>query len=244
MFPGLPPSALRRRVQPGALVAERLAQGNIMSLEVSAKSRTLQGKGASRRLRSAGSVPGILYGGNTPAQSIELEHKALWFQLKSEAFHASILTMELDGQKQQVLLRDVQIHPWRQLIQHVDFQRVAQDQEVTMRVPLHYVNAEQAQAVKFGGAIVSHIMNEIEVACLPKYLPEFIQVDLSEITPGHSVHMSDLKLPEGVRLPGLARGDSPVASASVPRGAAEEDKKTAPAAGDKKADKKEPEKKK
>ncbi|MCE2948590.1 MAG: 50S ribosomal protein L25/general stress protein Ctc [bacterium] len=219
-----------------------------MSLEVSAKSRTVQGKGASRRLRSAGVVPGILYGGTAPAQSIELEHKALWFQLKSEAFHASILTMDLDGQKQQVLLRDVQIHPWRQLIQHVDFQRVAQDQEVTMRVPLHFVNAEQAQAVKFGGAIVTHIMNEIEVACLPKFLPEFIAVDLSQINVGHSVHMSDLKLPEGVRLPGLARGDSPVASASIPRGAAEEDKTAtaaaAPAAGDKKDEKKEPEKKK
>jgi len=217
-----------------------------MSLEVSAKSRTLQGKGASRRLRSAGSVPGILYGGTAPAQSIELEHKALWFKLKSEAFHASILTMELDGQKQQVLLRDVQIHPWRQLIQHVDFQRVADDQEVTMRVPLHFVNADQAQAVKFGGAIVTHIMNEIEVACLPKALPEFIEVDLSQITVGHSVHMSDLTLPEGVRLPGLARGDSPVASVSIPRGAAEEDKgaSAAAAAGDKKDEKKEPEKKK
>jgi large subunit ribosomal protein L25 len=218
-----------------------------MSLEVSAKSRTLQGKGASRRLRSAGAVPGILYGGKSPAQSIELEHKALWFKLKSEAFHASILTMELDGQKQQVLLRDVQIHPWRPLIQHVDFQRVADDQEVTMRVPLHFVNADQAQAVKFGGAIITHIMNEIEVACLPKALPEFIAVDLSQITVGHSVHMSDLTLPEGVRLPGLARGDSPVASASVPRGAAEEDKSDKPAAaaaGAKKDDKKEPEKKK
>jgi large subunit ribosomal protein L25 len=219
-----------------------------MSLEVSAKSRTVQGKGASRRLRSAGVVPGILYGGTASAQSIELEHKALWFQLKSEKFHASILTMDLDGQKQQVLLRDVQIHPWRQLIQHVDFQRVAQDREVTMRVPLHFVKADQAQAVKFGGAIVTHIMNEIEVACLPKFLPEFIAVDLSQITVGHSVHMSDLQLPEGVRLPGLARGDSPVASASIPRGASEEDKAApaaaAPAAGDKKDEKKEPEKKK
>lgn len=215
-----------------------------MSLEVSAKSRTLQGKGASRRLRSAGTVPGILYGGSAPAQSIELQHKALWFQLKSEQFHASILTMELDGQKQQVLLRDVQMHPWRQLIQHVDFQRVAEDREVTMRVPLHYVNADQAQAVKFGGAIVTHIMNEIEVACLPKYLPEFIEVDLSQITVGHSVHMSDLTLPEGVRLPGLARGDSPLASASIPRGAAEEDKTAASAAQQAGGDKKEPEKKK
>jgi large subunit ribosomal protein L25 len=146
-----------------------------------------------------------------------------------------------------VLLRDVQVHPWRQLIQHVDFQRVADDQEVTMRVPLHFVNADQAQAVKFGGAIVTHIMNEIEVACLPKALPEFIEVDLSQITVGHSVHMSDLTLPEGVRLPGLARGDSPVASASVPRGAAEEDKGATAAAapaGDKKDEKKEPEKKK
>jgi large subunit ribosomal protein L25 len=230
-----------RRGQPGALVAERLHQGNIMSLEVSAKTRQLQGKGASRRLRSAGTVPGILYGASEPAQSIEIEHKALWFQLKSEVFHASILTMDLDGSKQQVLLRDVQMHPWRQQIVHVDFQRVAQDQEVTMKVPLHFVNAEQAQAVKFGGAIVTHIKNEIEVACLPRALPEFIEVDLSQITVGHSVHMSDLTLPEGVRLPGLARGDSPIASASIPRGQAEEEKTAAaaPAA----ADKKEPEKK-
>ena len=117
-----------------------------MSLEVSAKSRALQGKGASRRLRSAGTVPGILYGGGVPAQSIELGHQALSQQMRNESFHASILTMDLDGQKQQVLLRDVQMHPWRQQIVHVDFQRVAQDQEVTMRVPLHYVNQEQAQA--------------------------------------------------------------------------------------------------
>ncbi len=209
-----------------------------MSLEVSAKSRTVQGKGASRRLRSAGTVPGILYGGNTAAQSIELDHKSLWFQLKNEQFHASILTMELDGEKQQVLLRDVQMHPWRQLIQHVDFQRVAQDQEVFMRVPLHFVKADQSQAVKFGGAIVTHIMNEVEVACLPKFLPEFIAVDLSQITVGHSVHLSDLQLPEGVRLPGLARGDSPVASVSVPRGAMEEEKTGGAQGGDKKDEKK------
>ncbi len=224
-----------------------------MSLEVSAKARQLQGKGASRRLRSAGTVPGILYGANEPAQSIELNHQALFQQMRNETFHASVLTMDLDGSKLQVLLRDVQMHPWKRQIVHVDFQRVAADQEITMRVPLHYINAEQSQAVKFGGAIVTHIMNEVEVACLPKYLPEFIDVDLSSITVGHSVHMSDLKLPEGVRLPGLARGDSPVASASVPRGAAEEESKTegagaaasAAAGGDKKEPaKKEPEKKK
>ncbi|MBC7778673.1 MAG: 50S ribosomal protein L25/general stress protein Ctc, partial [Proteobacteria bacterium] len=194
-----------------------------MSLEVTAKSRELQGKGASRRLRSAGTVPGILYGAGEAAQSIELAHQALSQQMRSEAFHASILTMDLDGTKQQVLLRDVQMHPWRRQIVHVDFQRVAQDKEVQMRVPLHFKNADQAQAVKFGGAIVSHIMNEVEVSCLPRYLPEFIEVDLAEITVGHSVHLSDLVLPEGVWLPGLARGDSPVASASIPRGAAEEE---------------------
>ena len=230
-----------------------------MSIEVNAKARELQGKGASRRLRSAGTVPGILYGAGQPALSIELAHQALSQQMKSEVFHASILTMDLDGKKQQVLLRDVQMHPWRQQIVHVDFQRVAEDREVSMRVPLHFVNADQAQVVKFGGAIVSHIMNEIEVACLPKYLPEFIQVDLSQIAVGHSVHMSDLQMPEGVRLPGLIRGDSAVASASIPRGAAEEEPAAAaaaaapvaaPAAGDKKepakkeAAKKEPEKKK
>jgi large subunit ribosomal protein L25 len=226
-----------------------------MSLEVSAKARQLQGKGASRRLRSAGTVPGILYGANKEAQSIELNHQSLSQQMRNEKFHASVLTLDLDGAKQQVLLRDVQMHPWKRQIVHVDFQRVAADQEIAMRVPLHFKNAEQSQAVKFGGAIVTHIMNDVEVACLPKYLPEFIEVDLMTISVGHSVHMSDLKLPEGVRLPGLARGDSPVASASVPRGAAEEEVKpeaaaaAAPAAaaagGDKKEPaKKEPEKKK
>lgn len=208
-----------------------------MSLEVSAKSRQLQGKGASRRLRSAGTVPGVLYGGGQPAQSIELDHKDLWQKLRNEKFHASVLAMELDGAKLSVLLRDAQMHPWRKEVVHVDFQRVAEDEELHMKVPLHFVNAENAAAVKFNGAIVTHIMNEVEVACLPRNLPEFIEVDLSTITVGHSVHLSDLKLPEGVRLPGLARGDSPVASATVPRGAMEEEK-TADAAATPAADKK------
>ena len=210
-----------------------------MSLEVSAKSRTLQGKGASRRLRSAGTVPGVIYGGGQPAQSIELDHKELWRKLGDEKFHASVLSMELDGAKLSVLLRDAQMHPWRKEVMHVDFQRVADDQELHMKVPLHFVNAESAAAVKFNGAVVTHIMNEVEVACLPRHLPEYIEVDLSEITVGHSIHLSDLKLPEGVRLPGLGRGDSPVASATVPRGAMEEEKAAAAPAADKKpADKK------
>jgi len=210
-----------------------------MSLEVSAKSRTLQGKGASRRLRSAGTVPGVIYGGGQPAQSIELDHKELWRKLGDEKFHASVLSMELDGAKLSVLLRDAQMHPWRKEVMHVDFQRVADDQELHMKVPLHFVNAESAAAVKFNGAVVTHIMNEVEVACLPRHLPEYIEVDLAEITVGHSIHLSDLKLPEGVRLPGLGRGDSPVASATVPRGAMEEEKAAAAPAADKKgADKK------
>src|SRR5512145_2553453 len=152
-----------------------------MAIEVSATPRSTQGKGASRRLRHAARVPGILYGGGHPAASIEVDHKELLQHLKHEAFHASILQLNLEGNKVQVLLRDYQMHPWRQQVLHVDFQRVAKDRKIHMKVPLHFVNAESAPGVKTGGGVVTHAMNDIEIQCLPDHLPEYIEVDLKDV---------------------------------------------------------------
>lgn len=191
-------------------------------MEFTAFPRSLQGSGASRRLRRAGKVPGIVYGVGTPT-NIELDHNALFHALKNEKFHSSILTMKLDGKSDQVLLRDVQRHAYKHQVMHVDFQRIDATSMIHMRVPLHFVNAEVSPAVKISSAIISHILSELDVECLPKNLPEYIEVDLSELTAGHAVHASDLKLPEGVKA--VIRGqnkDPVVASAVVPRGAVEE----------------------
>lgn len=191
------------------------------SIEFTAFPRTGgEGRGASRRLRAAGKAPGIVYGGSAAPAQIELDHNALWHALKNEAFHASILTMKLDGAAQKVLLRDVQMHPYRPQILHVDFQRIDENRKIHMKVPLHFVNAEVSPAVKLGGAIVSHVLNEIDVACLPKDLPEFITVDLSALETGHAFKASDLKLPSGVVV--ATHGKDPViATAVVPKAAAE-----------------------
>ncbi|MBL8382013.1 MAG: 50S ribosomal protein L25/general stress protein Ctc [Burkholderiales bacterium] len=200
-------------------------------MEVIASTRKLQGTGASRRLRRAGKVPGVVYGGDKPAAVIELDHNPLFHAMRKEAFHASILDLKIDGNAEQVLLRDYQMHAFRQQIQHIDFQRVDANREIHIRVPLHFVNAELSQAVKFGGAIVSHVMNEVEIACLPRDLPEFIEVDLKDITAGHAVHVKDLKLPAGVRV--VAHGaDNPVVASAMVPGAAKEEENAAPAAAD------------
>src|SRR4051812_29347519 len=158
-----------------------------MALEVIAQSRKQQGTGASRRLRNAGKVPGIVYGGKTGAVTIELDHNALFHALRNEKFHASILDLTLDGQKEQVLLRAVNMHPFKVQVQHIDFQRVSADEKIHMKVPLHFVNAEVSPAVKEQGALISHVFNELDIRCLPKDLPEFIEVDLAHLTIGHSV---------------------------------------------------------
>lgn len=195
-----------------------------MKIEFSAKARDGQGTGASRRLRHAGLVPGILYGGNQPAQAIELNHNELYQRMKQEAFHASILSMNLDGSTLPVLLRDVQMHPYRIQIMHVDFQRVAENQKIHMKVPLHFKNADLAPGVKLVGGIVTHILNELDVSCLPKDLPEFIEVDLAELAAGHSIHLSEVKLPEGVEALVTRGGEDPVvATCAVPRVIAEEE---------------------
>ena len=167
-------------------------------MKIVATTRSAQGSGASRRLRRAGKVPGIVYGGSVQPATIELDHNPLYHSLRVEAFHSSILEMELDGKPEQVLLRAVQWHAYRPQVMHIDFQRVAADQKIHVKVPLHFVNQDQSPAVKLSAAIVSHVQTEIEVTCLPANLPEFIEVDLSGLTAGHPLHVADVRFPEGV----------------------------------------------
>ena len=161
--------------------------------------RSKQGTGASRRLRNSGKTPGIVYGGTGEPKLIELDHNALWHALKKEAFHASILDMELNGQTSKVLLRDYQMHPFKQLVLHIDFQRVEANTMLHMKVPLHYAGEENSPAVKADKCLITHVVNEIEVACLPADLPEFIAVDLSKLESGKSLHLDDIALPKGVK---------------------------------------------
>lgn len=201
-----------------------------MQIEITAKKREAQGTGASRRLRRSGNVPGIVYGGGKDAVNIELNHKDLFLQFRHEAFHASILDLILDGKKEQVLLRDFQMHPVRNTIQHIDFQRVSASEKIHVKVPFHFTNAEVAPGVKLAHGVVTHVMTEADVTCLPKNLPEFIEVDLSELEAGHSIHLSQLKLPKGVEFVQLVHGDdAAVASIPVPRGgvAAEDEEEAA-----------------
>jgi large subunit ribosomal protein L25 len=193
-----------------------------MQIEFTAFARTGEGRGASRRMRRAGKAPGIVYGGTVTPQPIELDHNALFHALRNEAFHASILPMNLGGTATKVLLRDVQMHPFRNEILHVDFQRVDENRKIHMKVPLHFVNGESSPAVKVSGAIVSHVATELDVTCLPKDLPEFIEVDLSALDVGSSVHVSALTLPPGVAVVTRGTRDPVVASAVVPKAHVEE----------------------
>jgi len=203
-----------------------------MAFEVSAQSRKLQGTGASRRLRRTGKVPGVVYGGKKPAVNIELDHRALFQQLRNERFHASVLDLDLDGNREQVLLRAVNMHPWRFEVQHIDFQRVSADEKIHMKVPVHFVNAETSPAVKEQGGIITHVLTELNIRCLPADLPEYIEVDLSGLTIGHSLHARDMLLPKGVELI-FRPGENPtLASAQIPKAAiAEEEAAAAAAAG-------------
>jgi large subunit ribosomal protein L25 len=160
--------------------------------------RAKQGTGASRRLRNTGRAPGIVYGGDGQPQLIELDHNALFHALKKEAFHSTILDMELGGKEGKVLLRDVQMHPFKPQILHIDFQRVDARTRLHMKVPLHYVKAEESQAVKFENCVVNHVMSELDISCLPADLPEFIEVDLSGMKKGMSLHLNEITLPKGV----------------------------------------------
>jgi large subunit ribosomal protein L25 len=161
--------------------------------------RSLQGTGASRRLRIAGKVPGIVFGAGEPTM-IELDHNALFFALKKEAFHSTILDMELAGKESKVLLRDVQMHPWKPQVLHVDFQRVDNSTKITKKVPLHFVGEAESVAVKIDHCTVNHVVTELLITCVAVELPEFIEVDLRGLTKGHSVHVNDIKLPAGVKV--------------------------------------------
>ena len=200
-----------------------------MKIELTAFPRSVQGTGASRRLRTGGKVPGIVYGADKPAVAIELDHQALYRHLKMEAFHASILDMTLEGAKQQVLLRDVQMHPFRQLVLHVDFQRVDKNKKIHMKVPLHFVNAEIAPGVKLGGGVINHVFNEVDIHCLPDDLPEFITVDLSKLELGHSMHINEVPMPKGVEPIARLKKDNPaIVTVQVPRAAVVEEEAAAP----------------
>ena len=185
-----------------------------MKIEINARRRETQGRGASRRLRSAGKVPGIVYGGDQGPVNIELDHKELYQHLRNEAFHASILTLKLDAAAEEVLLRAFNMHPFKGQVQHVDFQRVSKDRKIHMKVPLHFVNAENSPGVKEQGGVANHVINEIDITCLPDDLPEFIRVDMGEMTVGHSLHARDLKYPKGVE-PVLHRGENPVVATII-----------------------------
>lgn len=186
-------------------------------MKIVAFERSVQGTGASRRLRNSGKTPGIIYGGKDAVTVIELDHNALFHALRKEAFHSSILDLEIGGKAQKVLLRDYQMHPFKPLVLHIDFQRVSATEKVHMRVPLHFINAETSAAVKLQGAVVSHISTELEVSCLPADLPEFIEVDLGKIEVGHGIHAKDLTLPKGVSLVLHIEQENPVlANARIP----------------------------
>ncbi|MBS0432882.1 MAG: 50S ribosomal protein L25/general stress protein Ctc [Proteobacteria bacterium] len=184
--------------------------------ELAASGRTDQGKGASRRLRRAGQVPAVVYGAGETPQNIQFEHNTLALAARNEWFTSSILDLLIDGKRQKVLLRDVQKHPFKPQLLHLDFLRINENQAVRVRVPLHFVNQEKSPAGKASGVVVSHAMTDMEVSCLPKDLPEFLEVDLVELKLGDIVHMSDIRLPDGVEIPELRLGkehDHPVVTA-------------------------------
>ncbi|WP_374350407.1 50S ribosomal protein L25/general stress protein Ctc [Chitinimonas sp.] len=194
-----------------------------MTIEVIASKRVEQGTGASRRLRRAGQVPGIVYGFGIEPEAVTLNHNDLYHAMQHEAFHASILNLNIDGKTQPVLLRDAHYHPWKQQVMHVDFQRVNPNEKIHIKVPLHFINADIAPGVKLGGGIVSHVMTEADIECLPGKLPEFIEVDLAKLDAGHSLHLDAIKLPEGVEFVALKHGDNAtVATILAVRGGGEE----------------------
>jgi len=195
-------------------------------MKFTAFERTQQGTGASRRLRNAGKVPGIVYGAGQPA-TIELDHNALYFALKKEAFHSSILEMELGASVHKVLLRDFQMHPWKQQVLHVDFQRVDEATRLRKKVPLHFSGEENSPAVKTDKCLVNHVATELEIECLASQLPEFVTIDLSGLVKGQSLHASDLKLPEGIKAARHGKLDPVIVTATV---AKEEEEAAAPTA--------------
>jgi large subunit ribosomal protein L25 len=185
-------------------------------MKFTAYERTLQGTGASRRLRNANKVPGIVYGAGTPAM-IELDHNALFFALKKEAFHSSILEMDIAGSVQKVLLRDFQMHAWKPLVQHIDFQRVDETTKLRKKVPLHFEGEDNSPAVKTDKCLVSHVRTDLEIECLASELPEFVTIDLSNLVKNQSLHASDLKLPAGIKAVKHGTQNPVIVAVTVPK---------------------------
>jgi large subunit ribosomal protein L25 len=202
---------------------DRVLTGCLSSLleffmQFNATPRSVQGTSASRRLRRASRVPAIVYGGKEQPVNIELDHNEIYHALRKEQFHASILDMQIEGKSHQVLLRSVQWHPYKQIVMHVDFQRVSADQVLHTKVPLHFTNTETSPAVKLSAAIISHVMNDIEIACLPANLPQFIEVDLSKLVGGASIHLADITLPKGVTYIAHRGDPNPVLVTAIVKG--------------------------
>lgn len=197
--------------------------------KITVSGRTDEGKGASRRLRHAAQIPAIVYGGHADPVSIQLEHEKTWLASKNEWFYSSILSLDLDGKVQKVLLRDMQRHPYKQRIMHLDFQRVSENEAIRIAVPLHFINVDNSPAGKAVDIAVTHELNEIQVSCLPKDLPEFIEIDLGELKAGDTIHLSQVKLPAGVEVPELKLGADHDVAVVVARHVREEVEEVVPA---------------
>jgi large subunit ribosomal protein L25 len=192
---------------------------------ISAEMRDVQGTGASRRLRHAGQVPAVLYGAGKDPAMLTLDHNSLYHNLEDESFHSSILTVDIAGKKEKAILRDVQMHPFKQLIMHIDLQRISATDKIHMSIPLHFTGGDEAPGVKIEGGIVSHLINELDIICLPDNLPEFISIDISALHLGDSIHLSEITLPEGVESTTLSHGGDDLAVVTVVavRGSIEEE---------------------
>lgn len=183
-------------------------------MKIIASQRTVSGTRQSRRLRNTGYTPGVVYGSNKNPINISVHHNNLYYSLKKEMFHSSILELEIDGKSEEVLLRDFQPHAYKKIILHIDFQRVQATQKIHVKIPLHFINSDISPAVKISSGIISHVLTELDISCLPKNLPRFIEVDLRLLEIGHSVHLTDLKLPHGVIA--VAQENLTIATASTP----------------------------
>ena len=199
---------------------------------IQATGRNVEGKGASRRLRRAASIPAIIYGGKSLPQPIQLDHEKIWLAQQNEWFYSSILNIDVEGKVEQVLLRDMQRHPFKQIILHMDFQRVDANQTLRASVPLHFLNEDKSPAGKSAEVVVTHELNEVVVECLPKDLPEFIEIDLSNLVVGDIIHLSDLKLPEGVELPELKLGKEHDVAVVIAKHGKEDAEEVAPEAAE------------
>ena len=188
------------------------------NFEINAEVRSDSGKGASRRLRHEGKLPAIVYGGGEDPVSLTLDQNEMLLHLQHEAFYSHLLTLKIGSKKQKAIMRDIQRHPAKDQIMHIDFLRVSATETIHMHIPLHFINEDIATGVKQQGGIISHLMSDLEVSCKANKLPEYIEVDLADLEAGHAIHMSEIKMPSGVTLAGLAHGDQAVVNIHIPRG--------------------------